>query len=114
MQIDRINNFNLIILCLKKYRPELFYTLPNGKEAIAPIKRKNLKSLIDKCIITNPYLAGESFLINKTFNISLIPDKNYEHYEIFQGLDIWVLCFRLYNDDVSIISVSEAVWINTL
>ena len=109
MQIDKIRNFNIIEAGLRKLYPQLFYTLPNSKEAIAPVKRQDLYSLLCPCNIYNPYNNDNMGILECLYNIYPIPDKNYEHYEIFQGLDIWVLCFRLYNDDVSIIGVSEAI-----
>ena len=109
MQIDKINNFNLIELNLRKLYPFLFYVLPNNKEAIAPIKRKALAYALGNCEIHNPYINNCMDVIKDQYNISLVPDKNYEHYEIFLGKDAWVLCYRLYNDDVSIISVLEAI-----
>lgn len=109
MQINKINNFNMIEAGLRKLCPQLFYTLPNSKEAIAPVKRQDLYSLLCPCNIYNPYNNDNTYILERLYNISPIPDKNYEYYEIFQGIDIWVLGFRLYNDDVSIIGVSEAV-----
>lgn len=109
MQIDRINNFHLIEKCLKRNSPELFYILPNGHKAMAPIERRKLASILDPCYICNPYITNCMDVIKRLFNITPIPDKNYEYYEIFQGLNIWILCCRRFNDDVSIIGVSEAI-----
>lgn len=108
MQIDKINNFNLIELKLRELYPFLFYTLPNNREAIAPIKRKALDCALGNCEIHNPYIHNCMDVVENQFNISLVPDKNYESYEIFLNKDVWVLCYRLYNEDISIISVLEA------
>ena len=109
MQINRINNFSLIESKLRQLYPFLFYTLPNNNEAIAPISRALLAYALGNCEVHNPYLTNCTNIIKNQYNISLGSDQNYEHYEIFQGKDAWVLCHRLFNDDVSIISVLEAI-----
>ena len=106
MQIDKILKFDLIYSELKKNFPELFYFLPNGKEAMAPVDLDDLYySSLQVNGMFNPYEADMTFIIRCLFNINISPDKNYDYYEILTTPTYMILCQRLYSNMVSIVSV---------
>ena len=107
MQIDRIRNFNLIESKLKLAFEDLFYRLPNGKEAMAPIKLLYLSGLLSPNTMYNPHLHDNTFIIKCLFHVNLFPDKNYDNYEILKNNKIWVLLHRLPDNLFSIVSVVE-------
>ena len=106
MQLDKIQNFDLIYSELKKNFPKLFYILPNGKKAMAPVDLDDLYySSLQVSGMFNPHEYDRTFIIKCLFNINISPDKNYDYYEILTTPTCMILCQRLYSNMVSIVSV---------
>ena len=105
MQINRIRNFNLIERQLRFAFGDLFYRLPSGGEAIAPIKLQYLSRLFSPNSLYNPHLNDNIFIVKCLFNVNVFPDKNYDSYEILKNNKIWILLYRLYDNSFSIVSV---------
>jgi len=106
LQLDRIQNFDLIYSELKKNFPKLFYLLPNGKEAMAPVDLDDLyHSSLQVSGMFNPHEADMTFILRCLFNLNISPDKNYDYYEILTTPICFILCERLFNNMVSIVSI---------